>query len=70
MAKTVSDIWAVIPVKETIGAKQRLSTAVPLHLRSEFALIMLEDVLDAVSQIRELAGIAVVTLDTRATAAV
>ncbi len=54
-------------MKETIGAKQRLSTAVPLHLRSEFALIMLEDVLDAVSQIRELAGIAVVTLDTRAT---
>jgi len=66
LAKTASDIWAVIPVKETTGAKQRLSTAVSPQLRSELALIMLEDVLGAVSQIRELAGIALVTLDTRA----
>ena len=66
MADTKSDIWAVIPVKETMGAKQRLSAAVPPHLRSELALVMLEDVLAAVSQARKLAGIALVTLDTRA----
>jgi 2-phospho-L-lactate guanylyltransferase len=62
-----SDIWAVIPVKETPGAKQRLSSGVPAHLRQELALTMLEDVLAAVSQARELAGIAVVTVDAGAT---
>jgi 2-phospho-L-lactate/phosphoenolpyruvate guanylyltransferase len=61
-----SDIWAVIPVKETPGAKQRLSSGVPAHLRQELALTMLEDVLAAVSQARGLVGIAVVTLDARA----
>jgi 2-phospho-L-lactate guanylyltransferase len=57
------DIWAVIPVKETIGAKQRLGDAVPRHLRPGLVLAMLEDVLAAVAQARGLAGIAVVTLD-------
>jgi len=60
------DIWAVIPVKETPGAKQRLSASVPTHLRREFVLAMLEDVLAAVSQARGLAGIAVVTVDSGA----
>jgi 2-phospho-L-lactate guanylyltransferase len=62
-----SDIWAVIPVKEMPGAKQRLAATVPPHLRQELALIMLEDVLAAVSQASGLAGIAVVTVDGRAT---
>jgi 2-phospho-L-lactate guanylyltransferase len=57
------DIWAVIPVKETTGAKERLADAVPRHLRSGLALAMLEDVLAAVAAARGLAGIAVVTLD-------
>jgi 2-phospho-L-lactate guanylyltransferase len=57
------DIWAVIPVKETAAAKERLADAVPRHLRAGLALAMLEDVLAAVSQARGLAGIAVVTLD-------
>jgi 2-phospho-L-lactate/phosphoenolpyruvate guanylyltransferase len=62
-----SDIWAVIPVKETGGAKQRLGTAIPDALRSRFALAMLEDVLTALSSVPGLAGIAVVTLDAEAT---
>jgi 2-phospho-L-lactate guanylyltransferase len=57
------DIWAVIPVKQTAAAKERLADAVPRHLRAGLALSMLEDVLAAVSQGRGLAGIAVVTLD-------
>lgn len=63
MATPNSDIWAVIPVKETALAKQRLSPEIPERLRAELALVMLEDVLDAVSQVRTLAGIAVATLD-------
>jgi 2-phospho-L-lactate guanylyltransferase len=58
-----ADIWAVIPVKETAGAKERLASAVPRELRPGLALAMLEDVLAAVAQARGLAGIAVVTLD-------
>jgi 2-phospho-L-lactate guanylyltransferase len=60
-------IWAVIPVKETAGAKQRLAAAVPAHLREELVLTMLEDVMVAVSGVSGLAGIALVTLDVRAT---
>ena len=62
------DIWAVIPVKETTAAKERLGDAVPRHLRPGLALAMLEDVLAAVAKTLHqgatgLAGIAVVTLD-------
>ena len=67
MITSRAEIWAVIPVKETLGAKQRLSVGVPAHLRQELALTMLEDVLAAVSQALGLAGIAVVTLDAKAT---
>lgn len=59
-------IWAVIPVKETVGAKQRLADAVPPSLRAELALTMLEDVLSAVSRVESLAGVALVTADARA----
>lgn len=64
----LSGIWAVIPIKETQGAKQRLAADVPAHLRQELVLTMLEDVLAAVSQVPTLAGIAMVTLDIKATA--
>jgi len=61
------DIWAVIPVKETAAAKERLAEAMPRQLRPGLALAMLEDVLAAVAKTldgsRGLAGIAVVTLD-------
>jgi 2-phospho-L-lactate guanylyltransferase len=63
-----ADIWAVIPVKETTAAKERLADAVPRHLRPGLALAMLEDVLAAVAAARGLAGIAVVTLDPAAQA--
>jgi 2-phospho-L-lactate/phosphoenolpyruvate guanylyltransferase len=58
----MSAIRAVVPVKETSGAKQRLATALPQRLRSELALAMLEDVLGALAGARGLAGIDVVTL--------
>ncbi len=62
------DIWAVVPVKETAGAKQRLSASVPDGLLEELVLTMLEDVVAAVVAVRELAGFALVTLDPKATA--
>jgi 2-phospho-L-lactate guanylyltransferase len=67
------DIWAVIPVKETATAKERLAEAVPRQLRPGLALAMLEDVLAAVAKTLHqgsggLAGIAVVSLDPEAQA--
>ena len=59
----MSDVWAVVPVKELAGAKQRLSSRLSLEERRALATIMLEDVLDAVSAARELAGMLVVTVD-------
>jgi 2-phospho-L-lactate guanylyltransferase len=59
-------IWAVVPVKETALAKQRLAGMLPAVARQQLALAMLEDVLDALAAVRELAGIAVVTVDAAA----
>jgi len=59
----VSDIWAVVPVKEFEGAKERLSSALSPKERRLLATTMLEDVLDAVSAVKELAGVLVVTVD-------
>jgi 2-phospho-L-lactate guanylyltransferase len=63
----LSGIWAVVPVKELTDAKQRLSSRLSLEERRALATIMLEDVLDAVSPVRQLAGILVVTIDPVAT---
>ena len=63
----MSGIWAVVPVKELEGAKQRLSSCLSSEERRALATIMVEDVLDAVSAVRELAGILVVTVDPVAT---
>jgi 2-phospho-L-lactate/phosphoenolpyruvate guanylyltransferase len=63
----VTGIWAVVPVKEFEGAKQRLSSALSPEERRTLATTMLEDVLDAVSAVRDLAGVLVVTLDPAAT---
>ena len=57
----MTGIWAVVPVKEFEGAKQRLSSALSPDERRTLATTMLEDVLDAVSAVRELAGVLVVT---------
>jgi 2-phospho-L-lactate guanylyltransferase len=56
-----------VPVKELTGAKQRLSSCLSLEERRALATIMLEDVLAAVSAVRELAGMLVVTVDPVAT---
>jgi len=59
----VTGVWAVVPVKELAGAKQRLSSCLSPEERRALATVMLEDVLDAVSVVRELAGMLVVTVD-------
>ncbi len=59
----MSAIWAVVPVKDTSTAKQRLAAALPQKLRTELALAMLEDVLAALVGARGLVGIEVVTID-------
>ena len=63
----MTGIWAVVPVKELAGAKQRLSSCLSPEERRRLATIMLEDVLDAVSAVPQLAGILVVTVDPFAT---
>ena len=61
-----ADIWAVVPVKDTAAAKQRLAPALPAHLRRELALAMLEDVLAALAEVRGLAGRVLITTDNAA----
>jgi 2-phospho-L-lactate/phosphoenolpyruvate guanylyltransferase len=63
----VTGIWAVVPVKEFEGAKRRLSSCLSADERRTLARTMLEDVLEAVSAVRELAGVLVVTVDPAAT---
>src|ERR1700683_4425697 len=57
------EIWAAIPVKDAALAKQRLADALSAQLRTDLALAMFQDVLDAVAAVPELHGIAVVTAD-------
>jgi 2-phospho-L-lactate guanylyltransferase len=63
----MSDIWAVIPVKEFDGAKHRLSDLLSPHERLVLAAIMPTDVLDAVAGCRHLGGVMIVTIDPNAT---
>jgi 2-phospho-L-lactate guanylyltransferase len=65
---TRADVWAVVPVKDTTDAKQRLGDAVAPKLRRRLALAMLEDVLAALATSRGLAGLLVVTVDEAAAA--
>src|ERR1700686_2258083 len=64
----MSDIWAVIPVKEFNGAKHRLSGLLSQPERRLLVETMLTDVLEAVAGSRLLAGVTIVTLDPHATA--
>jgi 2-phospho-L-lactate guanylyltransferase len=57
------DIWAVVPIKDVMKAKQRLGDFVPANLRPALSLVMCEDVLSALAAVDELAGILVVTAD-------
>jgi 2-phospho-L-lactate guanylyltransferase len=60
------EVWAIIPVKETRGAKQRLASVLSASLRQKLALAMLEDVLDAVAGVESLGGAILVTIDPEA----
>jgi 2-phospho-L-lactate guanylyltransferase len=58
--------WAVVPVKELAGAKQRLAPALSPTQRAEFARVMLAEVLAALAATRGLAGVLLVTLEPHA----
>ena len=61
---SAADVWAVVPVKDTAAAKQRLTRALAPALRQELALAMLEDVLTALTAAPGLAGrVLLVTTD-------
>jgi len=66
--KALRNICAVVPVKETRDAKQRLAGVLTPRQRQELALAMLEDVLAALTAVPGLAGILVVTIDPAAAA--
>ena len=59
----MTSVWVVVPVKELANAKQRLSSCLSPDERRALATVMLEDVLQAVNAVRELAGMLVVTVD-------
>jgi 2-phospho-L-lactate guanylyltransferase len=61
-------IRAVVPIKDSGSAKQRLTDAAPPGLRRALALAMAEDVLEALAATPCLDGIVVVTVDPDATA--
>jgi 2-phospho-L-lactate guanylyltransferase len=63
-----ANIWAVVPIKETGGAKQRLAGLLSEPQRRRLALAMAEDVLSTLARVAELASIAVITVDTDAAA--
>lgn len=63
----MSGIWAVVPVKEFSGAKQRLASRLTPQQRQSLAAIMVEDVLHTLAAVPQLAGIVVVTVDPVAT---
>jgi 2-phospho-L-lactate guanylyltransferase len=64
----MTGIWAVVPVKELDGAKQRLAMFLSPAERHRLAITMLEEVLAALAGATRLAGVALVTLDPHATA--
>jgi 2-phospho-L-lactate/phosphoenolpyruvate guanylyltransferase len=63
-----AEVWTVIPVKETAGAKQRLAPVLSAKLRQALALAMLEDVLAAAAGVEGLGGLLLVTADPLAAA--
>jgi 2-phospho-L-lactate guanylyltransferase len=60
------DLWAVVPVKERVLAKERLSLMLRPETRQALALAMLEDVLAALTATPGIAGLLVVTVDPEA----
>jgi 2-phospho-L-lactate guanylyltransferase len=66
---TRRDIWAVLPVKELAGAKQRLAGVLTQEEREALARVCIAEVLDALGATPGLTGILVVTVDPWAAAA-
>jgi 2-phospho-L-lactate/phosphoenolpyruvate guanylyltransferase len=60
------DLWAVVPVKERVSAKERLAPMLRRETRQALALAMLEDVLAALTATPGVAGLLVVTVDAEA----
>jgi 2-phospho-L-lactate guanylyltransferase len=60
--------WVIIPVKPLNRAKSRLSTVLSPEQRAHFAEMMYRQVLGVVSQIHSLAGVLVISRDSRALA--
>ena len=56
-------LWAVVPVKERVSAKERLAPLLRPETRQALALAMLEDVLAALTATPGIAGLLVVTVD-------
>jgi 2-phospho-L-lactate/phosphoenolpyruvate guanylyltransferase len=65
---TPRDVWAVVPVKEFARAKERLARGHTQEFRRLLAAAMVEDVLRALTKVKSLAGIMVVTVDPTASA--
>jgi 2-phospho-L-lactate guanylyltransferase len=59
-------LWAVVPVKERIAAKERLAPILRPQARQALALAMFEDVLAAVTAAPGISGLLVVTVDAEA----
>ena len=57
------NVHAVVPIKETREAKNRLASVFSANQRRQLALAMAADVLSVLAKVRELAGILVVTTD-------
>jgi len=60
------NLWAVVPVKERISAKERLASMLRPETRQALALAMFEDVLAALTATPGIAGLLVVTVDPEA----
>ena len=65
---STNDIWAVVPIKELDGAKQRLAPLLTPAQRRALIEVMMSEVLEAVITTPSLAGVMVVTVDAHATA--
>ena len=61
-----AETWAMVPVKDFGGAKQRLAGILGPLERRRLAIVMLEDVLSSLRRTPALAGIIVVTRDSTA----
>lgn len=59
----MSAFWIIVPVKDTVQSKQRLSELISPTDRRQLAHHMLEDVLEAIAPLKDRAPCALVTID-------